>query len=118
MNAKASPFVILLIPFATGIGMGSFLKDYLSLLFCLFGGSFVFLLYLYKKPASYAYRWLFGSICVLALFLIGACSVVLFDERSDPGHFAQKSIPTDFILAELCDVPSKGSKIKRNEDER
>jgi competence protein ComEC len=112
MNAKASPFVILLIPLAAGIWLGSYLKESLFILSSLLGFVVVFLIYLYPKPVSYAYRWLFGVGCVVALFLTGICMVILSDERGDPHHFAQKGISPVFFCAEVYDVPTKAARLK------
>ncbi len=112
MNAKASPFLVLLIPFATGIGFGTHLTHWFSLLLSLFVVFFGFLCYLYKRTISYSFRWLFGTGSLFALFLAGACSVIMMDERNDSSHFAKKGIESNCFLAELCDVPSKSNKIK------
>jgi competence protein ComEC len=102
------PFVVLIIPFLLGIGIGlNFLPGAYATLFAIlfFALSFIFIaLNLVYKPLNiYKVRWLGGLLISLILFLFGCISVINYNELNRTDHFSKT--PAQYIVVKINKEP-------------
>jgi competence protein ComEC len=88
------PFVILILPFLLGLGVGlNFLSAAyilpLTILFFALCLAFIALNLTYKKFNIYKFRWLGGALVNLILFVFGCTSIVRYSELNKAHHFSK-----------------------------
>lgn len=96
------PFVVLLLPFLLGIGLGiSFIEAaYLPVLWGIFIGLalvFILLNLTYQRFAIYKARWLGGLLMTFVLLAAGCISAVNYNELANERHFS-KSAAKYFVV--------------------
>ncbi len=103
------PFVLLIIPFLLGIGLGlNFVAgDYLyPLIITLFvlGLAFVFFNLTYNRFGLYKLRWMGGLLMSFILFLSGWTSVIRYNELNNDQHFTKK--PSQGLIVKINNEPT------------
>lgn len=102
------PFVILLIPFITGIALGFNFGAYadtsvLIVLLAVFSSLFIGLNIGYKKFNIYKVRWIGGVIINLILFLAGWVCVANYSELNKNSHFSKTT--AQYLIARINSEP-------------
>src|ERR1700761_4052590 len=87
------PFVVLIVPFLLGIGLGLSLlagANLTALTICFFAISVIFILLnlTYTRFKVYNFRWLGGVFMSLILFLVGWINAITCNELNNKNHFA------------------------------
>jgi competence protein ComEC len=110
------PFVILLLPFLAGIGLGIYFPyfsftTFLSIL--LFGLIILFigLNLAYKKLNLYKIKWLGGILVHSILFLLGCVVTIDYNELNSKDHFSKKH--TDYLLVKVNNEPKLNGDLLR-----
>jgi competence protein ComEC len=103
------PFLLLMLPFLLGIGLGlnfSSAPLLISVLIplLLIAGCFVVLNMVYTRLAIYKFRWLGGLLINLALFLTGWLSVILCNQLNQTDHFSKK--PATQVVIRITNEPT------------
>lgn len=102
------PFIILLLPFLAGIGLGlnwpsaSFVTFLYAPLFLL-TVAFVLLNIFYKALNIYKIRWLGGLLVHALLFVLGWTVVTSYIEINNEDHFSKR--PADHLLVKVNNEP-------------
>ncbi|WDF76493.1 ComEC/Rec2 family competence protein [Mucilaginibacter sp. KACC 22773] len=102
------PFVVLLLPFLSGIslGIGFMTASYLPLLWSIFGGlsiAFIFLNLAYQRLAIYKNRWLGGVLIAFILFLAGCIAAINNNELNNGQHFSRW--PAQYLSIKVTTEP-------------
>lgn len=102
------PFVILLIPFLLGIGIGLNFISYayitpLTILFLSLSLTFILLNFVYKRFNIYKVRWIGGVLISLILCLFGCISVLRYNELRQTDHFSK--LPAQSVVATISNKP-------------
>ena len=110
------PFVILLLPFLAGIGLGIYFP-YLSfttflsvLLFCLVI-LFISLNLVYKQLTLYKIKWIGGILVHSILFLLGWVVTIDYNELNSKDHFSKKQ--ADYLLVKINNEPKLNADLLR-----
>jgi competence protein ComEC len=110
------PFVILLLPFLAGIGLGIYFPyfsftTFLSIL--LFGLIILFigLNLAYKKLNLYKIKWLGGILVHSILLLLGCVVTIDYNELNSKDHFSKKH--TDYLLVKVNNEPKLNGDLLR-----
>ncbi|WP_158828462.1 ComEC/Rec2 family competence protein [Mucilaginibacter lacusdianchii] len=110
------PFIILLLPFLVGIGLGLRFNypNYVSYAYWAFGVSgSLFLLFnlLYKQWQVHRYTWLGGISLHFTLICAGWFCVLLRSELNSPHHFSRQK--ADHLLVKVIDEPKRSAQFFR-----
>lgn len=102
------PFVLLLLPFLLGIGLGLTLwsgvrVSWLPALLFALSGLFIILNRYYNKFKVYKYRWLGGALVALILFFFGWINVVQYNELNNQNHFSK--ISSRYLIVQVNSEP-------------
>jgi len=102
------PFVVLIIPFLLGIGVGlnfvpaAYLTG-LTGIFILFGSIFIILNLAYARFNIYKMRWLGGALISVILFLFGCVIVLRYNELNRANHFSK--LPAQYVVVHVNNEP-------------
>jgi competence protein ComEC len=102
------PFVVLLLPFLAGIGLGIHYPSagfFLFLSVTLYSLAFIFILLniAYKRFNLYKVKWLGGILTHVLLFLLGWVVVIHYDELNNKDHFSKKQ--SNYLLVKVSNEP-------------
>jgi len=102
------PFVVLLLPFLSGIslGIGFITAAYLPLIWGIFGGlgvAFIVLNLAYRRMAIYKNRWLGGLLITFILFSAGCISAINNNELNNDRHFSKT--PAQYLSVKINTGP-------------
>ena len=102
------PFVILLIPFLLGVGIGLTFISYvyiipLTILFVSLSLIFILLNLTYKRFNIYKVRWIGGALISLILLLFGCVSVLHYNELTQTNHFSKT--PAQYLVVNISNEP-------------
>ncbi len=101
-----APFVRLLIPFMAGIILAAFhpVLSFITIaIILLLFSIFIFLSFSNPLNSKYIFRWIYGMILNLLLFVSGYEITSLNTEILYPSHFSKISIEGDFLLATVAE---------------
>ncbi len=110
------PFVILLLPFLAGIGLGIYFPSVsftllLEITLCSLAFAFILLNLVYKRLNLYKVKWLGGVLIHSILFLLGWVSVIHYGELNDQNHFSKKH--ADYLLIKISNEPKLTGELLR-----
>ncbi len=110
------PFVILLLPFLTGIGLGIYTPSFPFLPFvqtAFYSLAFLFILLnlAYKQLSLYKIKWLGGILMHTILFLLGWVITIQYNELNAGDHFSKKQ--GDLLLIKISNEPKLSSELAR-----
>src|ERR1700743_1110953 len=110
------PFIVLLLPFLAGIGLGIYFPSVsftLLIEIALYSLAFVFILLnlVYKQLNLYKIKWLGGVLIHSILFLLGWVSVIHYDELNDQSHFSKKQ--ANYLLVKINNEPKLTGELLR-----
>jgi competence protein ComEC len=102
------PFVVLLLPFLGGIGLGLYLPSVRYVLLpqvtlSLLAFIFLFLNIAYKPLKLYKFKWIGGLLIHTFLLLLGWAVVINYNELNNKGHFSK--IPADHLVVKINGEP-------------
>jgi len=102
------PFVILIVPFLLGIGLGldfseGIYLDYLIGFLLLLSLAFIVLNLTYARLKLYKTKWLGGLLMTAILFLTGWLSVVQYNELNSEHHFSKQQ--AQYFIAKVNNEP-------------
>jgi competence protein ComEC len=102
------PFVVLLLPFLLGIGLGISFIDavYLPVLWGIFIGlalAFIFLNLTYQRFTIYKMRWLGGLLMTFVLLAAGCISAVNYNELTNEHHFSKSA--AQYFVVKITNEP-------------
>jgi len=102
------PFIILLLPFLAGIGIGiNFIPDSFStvLSIILYSSTtlFIGLNFFYKGLNLYKIKWLGGVLINSILFLLGVVVTINYNELNNKNHFSRKD--ADYQIIKITNEP-------------
>ena len=102
------PFVVLILPFLVGIGLGlTFTTVSTGLLFCIFAalsGVFIVLNLYYRRFSLYRQPWIGGSFLHIILMFAGWAIVAQNNELNSAVHFSK--IQGRYLIAEINNEPT------------
>ncbi|GAC1309152.1 MAG: ComEC/Rec2 family competence protein [Mucilaginibacter sp.] len=103
------PFVILLLPFLLGIGLGLGLFSGanitgLIIAFLILSIAFIGLNLNYRGLNLHKYRWLGGGLITFILFLFGLVSVTQYNELNHPDHFSKAA--AQYFVVKINNEPN------------
>ncbi len=107
LNIREIPFVRLIVPFILGILSSHFIipgKNIITIILILL------LFAVYKKSASFRYKWLFGIPITVLLFFTGYQLAFYHNELNKPEHFSNFFQEGSYLVGNITDIPQ--SKIK------
>jgi competence protein ComEC len=110
------PFVVLLLPFLAGIGLGIYFPSvsFAPLLqIALYSLAVVFILLnlAYKRFKLYKLKWLGGVLIHSLLCLLGWVTVIRYDELNDKDHFSKKQ--ANYLLIKISNEPKLTGELLR-----
>ena len=110
------PFLILLLPFLTGIALGlNFASgQYLFILWVLFGLlclSFILLNLVYRQFQIFRAAWIGGTLINALLFFAGWLAVIQNNELTDARHFSR--FPAKTLIVKITGEPTMKNGIVR-----
>ncbi len=110
------PFLILLLPFLAGIGIGIYypiysFSSYLETILLILGIAFIGLNLLYKALKLYRIKWIGGVLIHTILLVLGYVAVFKYDELNDEAHFAKSK--ADYLLVKINNEPKVTNGILR-----
>src|ERR1700743_131576 len=110
------PFIVLLLPFLAGIGLGIYFPTVPFILLIeivLYSLAFVFILLnlVYKQLNLYKIKWLGGVFIHSILLLLGWVSVIHYDELNDQNHFSKKQ--ANYLLVKVSNEPKLTGELLR-----
>lgn len=102
------PFVLLIIPYLLGIGLGlNYFSGanvhWLLASVMLFSVLFVLLNFYYSRFKLYKTRWVGGAIIALILLLFGLTSVIRYKEINNSDHFSR--FPARYLMVKISNEP-------------
>lgn len=112
MSPHEIPFIRALVPFLTGIALGSTIEVPIPGLWIglLVGGIGLVRLALLKQ--SFRYRWVYGLVLAAWLLAAGYWHSVAYDERNLPAHFTKVCPDAVVFIGIVNDAPDRGNKVK------
>jgi competence protein ComEC len=110
------PFVVLLLPFLAGIGIGIYFPSVPFDAFIqvtLYSLAFVFILLnlFYKRLRLYKFKWLGGVLIHSLLFLLGWIVVLHYNELNSKDHFSKKQ--SSYLLVKVSNEPKLSGDLLR-----
>jgi competence protein ComEC len=110
------PFVVLFLPFLTGLGFGLHYSSitFLSCLqYTLAFLAFIFILLnlTYRRLHLYKFKWLGGTLIHLLLFFLGWFIIVNHNEMNNKDHFSGK--PADYLIVKISNEPKVSGNLRR-----
>ncbi|MDB5142462.1 MAG: ComEC family competence protein, partial [Mucilaginibacter sp.] len=110
------PFVVLLLPFLAGIGLGIYFPSVsfaplLQIALYSLAFVFIFLNLAYKRLKLYKFKWLGGVLIHSLLCLLGWVTVIHYDELNDKDHFTKKQ--ANYLLVKINNEPKLTGELLR-----
>ena len=112
MNLRASPCMRLFVPFALGLLLGGWLDQPIPGLGSALAIAVCVSCLLALQKFRYRFRWIFGVVFSLTLFMAGYCHVVRHNEIRQSDHFSEKIGNCHYLTGVVYDAPGKGAKLK------
>ena len=113
LNWREIPLVRLLIPFIVGIYLGETVVFFQQELLLVIVGLFIGLSWVSRTSFDFKDRWKTGVIIYLFFLVVGYCSTIQHDERSNPKHFKNFIDKENTVIGKIANYPSyKGQFIK------
>ena len=112
MSPHATPFLRLLLPFASGIAFGGAIdRPIPGFGYGVALGGLLALLLAWQSIA-YRYRWFFGAYIALYLFAVGYFHAIQHCELRRADHFAHRRDSCRILLGAVSESPGKGARLK------
>lgn len=112
MSPHATPFIRLLLPFASGIALGGIVDRPLPGLGWGLIAGVMPALWLWRRQIPYRYRWVFGAYIALYGFTGGYFHAVEHNERRDSDHFAHITDTCRVFTGMVNESPVPGNRLK------
>ncbi|MBK6933461.1 MAG: ComEC family competence protein [Saprospirales bacterium] len=112
MHQRQIPFLRLFLPWAAGIVAGVWQDRPVPGLAQGLLAAAAFMLFFVRIRYAYRFRWVFGLLVAVVLFLAGYWHAVQYDERKQANHFSHSGAAVQYFTGIVYDAPSRGSKIK------
>ncbi|WP_426667638.1 ComEC/Rec2 family competence protein [Mucilaginibacter sp. McL0603] len=110
------PFVVLLLPFLAGIGLGIYFPVFPLILFveiAFYSLVFVFIVLnlAYKRLGLYKFKWLGGVLMHTILLLLGWVVTINYNELNNKDHFSKSK--ADYLVVKISNEPKLSGDLLR-----